>query len=77
VSGSHSVRDATQDREARGGLSPLAILTGVVVAFGALFLLSAIVGGVLSAIGVEKAASGERRQSRRGWEPGSRWLSPL
>jgi hypothetical protein len=28
------------------------ILTGVVVAFGAMFLLSAIIGGVLAALGV-------------------------
>jgi hypothetical protein len=38
--------------DARGGISGGAILTGVVVAFGAMFLLSAIVGGVLTAIGV-------------------------
>lgn len=38
--------------DARGGVSLGAILTGVVVAFGAMFLLSAIVGGVLTAIGV-------------------------
>lgn len=34
---------------ARGGVSGGAILTGVVVAFGAVFLLSAIIGGVLAA----------------------------
>lgn len=38
--------------DARGGISGGAILTGVVVAFGAMFLLSALVGGVLTAIGV-------------------------
>lgn len=38
--------------DARGGISGGAIFTGVVVAFGAMFLLSAIVGGVLTAIGV-------------------------
>lgn len=38
--------------DARGGVSGGAILTGVVVAFGAMFLLSAVVGGVLTAIGV-------------------------
>lgn len=38
--------------DARGGVSGGAIFTGVVVAFGAMFLLSAIVGGVLTAIGV-------------------------
>lgn len=41
--------------DARGGVSGGAILTGVVVAFGAMFLLSAIVGGVLTAIGVTAA----------------------
>jgi hypothetical protein len=38
--------------DARGGVSGGAILTGVVVAFGAMFLLSALVGGVLTAIGL-------------------------
>ena len=46
---------------ARGGVSGGAILTGVVVAFGAMFLLSALVGGVLTAIGVNQTeiTSGE------------------
>lgn len=38
--------------DARGGVSGGAILTGVVVAFGSMFLLSAIVGGVLTALGI-------------------------
>jgi pantothenate kinase type III len=38
--------------DARGGISGGPILTGVVVAFGAMFLLSALVGGVLTAIGL-------------------------
>ena len=38
--------------DARGGISGGAILTGVVVAFGAMFLLSALVGGILTAIGI-------------------------
>jgi hypothetical protein len=37
---------------ARGGVSPGGVLTGVVVAFGAMFLLSAIVGGILAALGI-------------------------
>ena len=41
--------------DARGGVSGGAIFTGVVVAFGAMFLLSAVVGGVLTAIGVTAA----------------------
>ena len=36
---------------ARGGISGGAIVTGVVVAFGAMFLMSALVGGVLAATG--------------------------
>jgi hypothetical protein len=36
---------------ARGGVSFGGILTGVVVAFGAIFLLSAIIGGVVAAAG--------------------------
>jgi hypothetical protein len=43
--------------DARGGVSPGAILTGVVVAFGATFILSAIVGGVLVALGISNAPS--------------------
>jgi hypothetical protein len=38
--------------DARGGISGGAIFTGTVVAFGAMFLLSALVGGILTAIGV-------------------------
>lgn len=37
--------------QARGGVAGGAIVTGVVVSFGAMFLLSAIVGGVLVALG--------------------------
>ncbi|HVL63801.1 MAG TPA: TIGR04086 family membrane protein [Actinomycetota bacterium] len=37
----------------RGGISLGGILTGVVVAFGAMFLLSALLGGILTATGVE------------------------
>jgi hypothetical protein len=46
-------REALVDRapRARGGISPGAVLTGVVVTFGALFLLSAIIGGLLAATG--------------------------
>jgi hypothetical protein len=36
---------------ARGGVAFGPILTGVVVAFGAMFLLSAVIGGVLAAMG--------------------------
>lgn len=38
--------------EARGGISGGAILTGVLVAFGAMFLFSALIGGVLTALGI-------------------------
>jgi hypothetical protein len=46
-------REALVDRapRARGGISPGAILTGVVVTFGALFLFSVIIGGLLAASG--------------------------
>ncbi len=37
---------------ARGGVAFGPVLTGVVVAFGAMFLLSAIVGGVLASVGL-------------------------
>lgn len=49
------------DPRARGGVAFGPILTGVVVAFGAMFLLSAIVGGVLASMGVldTSVSSGE------------------
>ena len=40
------------DPRARGGVAFGPILTGVVVAFGAMFLLSAVVGGVLASMGI-------------------------
>lgn len=42
----------THPVEARGGVAGGAILTGVVVAFGAMFILSALIGGILTALGV-------------------------
>ena len=42
----------THPVEARGGIAGGAILTGVVVAFGAMFILSALIGGVLTALGI-------------------------
>lgn len=58
-----TVNDATHTRpvEARGGISGGAILTGVVVALGSMFLLSALIGGILAAIGTTEAeiATGE------------------
>ncbi|MDP9225446.1 MAG: TIGR04086 family membrane protein [Actinomycetota bacterium] len=38
--------------DARGGVSAGAVLTGVVVAFGAMFLFSAVVGGILVSLGI-------------------------
>src|SRR5687767_604139 len=46
-------------RGARGGISGGAIFTGVVVAFGAISLLSALVAGIVIAIGVPSAFPGE------------------
>lgn len=59
------VEDDRNDRiehapKARGGVSLGGILTGVVVAFGAIFLLSALIGGVLAATNVgEDVTNGE------------------
>jgi hypothetical protein len=39
-------------QKARGGVSIGGVLTGIVVAFGAMFLLSAIIGGILALLGV-------------------------
>lgn len=51
VSDRYAVRRPGDVFNARGGVSPGAVFTGVVVAFGAMFLLSAVVGGVLVAGG--------------------------
>ena len=49
----HTTRHTTAvEPRARGGVAFGPILTGVVVAFGAMFLLSAIVGGVLASLGL-------------------------
>ncbi|HEX2236202.1 MAG TPA: hypothetical protein VHK89_08000 [Actinomycetota bacterium] len=55
-----SSRVATAPR-ARGGVSPGGVLTGVVVAVGAVFLLSALIGGVLAATvtGFDEVSGGE------------------
>lgn len=47
-----TTHDAAIDPRARGGVAFGPILTGVVVAFGAMFLLSALVGGFLASAGV-------------------------
>jgi signal transduction histidine kinase len=39
--------------DARGGVSLWSVLTGVVVAFGAMLILSAIIGGILAETGVD------------------------
>ena len=46
---------------ARGGISFVGVLTGVVVAFGALTLLSAIVGGAFASSGVSPESLGTTR----------------
>ena len=43
---------AYESPRVRGGLSIGGVLTGVVVAFGAMFLLSGIIGGILAALGI-------------------------
>ena len=52
--------------DARGGVSSGAILTGVVVAFGAMFLMSALVGGVLTAVGVDASDVGTSQAVQAG-----------
>jgi hypothetical protein len=47
------VKERQRPIAVRGGVSLPAVLTGVVVAFGAMFLLSALVGGILAATGVD------------------------
>jgi hypothetical protein len=58
-------RDSARPLRVRGGVSLGAVLTGVVVSFGALFLLSALVGGIMAATGVdaEEAAAEASREA--------------
>ncbi|MQA98690.1 MAG: hypothetical protein GEU78_00110 [Actinobacteria bacterium] len=49
------VREGLRPGDVRGGVSAGAILTGVVVAFGAMFLLSVLITGVLVALGLADA----------------------
>lgn len=53
-------------RDVRGGMSIGAIVTGVVVALGAMFLLSAIIGGILVALDVETETLTESEGLRAG-----------
>jgi hypothetical protein len=50
--GTTVVRQGLRPGDVRGGVSAGAILTGVVVAFGAMFLLSVLITGVLVALGL-------------------------
>jgi hypothetical protein len=52
--------------DVRGGVSPVGVLTGVLVAFGAIFLLSALVGGILAATGVETTLGDEAQEATLG-----------
>ena len=52
--------------DVRGGVSIAAVLTGVLVAFGAMLLLSALVGGILAATGVETTLEEEVQEATLG-----------
>ncbi len=52
---SERAHHTTMEPRARGGIALGPILTGVVVAFGCMFLLSAIVAGVIAAFGLTEA----------------------
>jgi hypothetical protein len=54
-----------QDR-ARGGVSFVAIVTGVVVAIGTFVVLSAVVGGILAAMGVAEGGISPKEVSTTG-----------
>jgi hypothetical protein len=53
-------RERVRVVDARGGLSLVAVLTGVLVAFGATLLLSALVGGILAETGVDAGEVAEQ-----------------
>lgn len=54
-----------QDRT-RGGVSFVAVITGVVVAIGAFIVLSAVVGGILAAMGVAEGGISAKEASTTG-----------
>lgn len=49
---SHEDRTVARPLAARGGVSAGAVLTGVVVAFGAMFVLTAVISGILVGLGL-------------------------
>jgi hypothetical protein len=58
-----------QDRS-RGGLSFIAIITGVVVAIGAFVVLSALVGGILAVLGIAEGGISPKEASTAGVSAG-------
>jgi hypothetical protein len=64
--GDHNVEVIREQDRARGGVSFVAILTGVVVALGAFVMLFAIVGGVLAAVGVAEGGISPKEVSTAG-----------
>jgi hypothetical protein len=60
-------RDVVREPDrARGGVSFIAVVTGVVVAFGAFIVLVAIIGGILAALGVAEGGISPEEVSSAG-----------
>ena len=66
-----NVKVVREQAQTRGGVSFVSIITGIVVAIGAFVVLTAIVGGILAAMGVAEAAFRRRRFQRPASEPAS------
>lgn len=64
------VRVVREPDRTRGGLSLLGIITGLVVAFGAFVVLTAIIGGILAATGVAEGGISAQEATETGTAAG-------
>lgn len=64
------VRVIREPDRTRGGLSPLGIVTGLLVAFGAFVVLTALIGGILAATGVAKGGISAQEATEAGTAAG-------
>src|ERR687893_823378 len=64
------VRVIREPDRTRGGLSPLAVITGLLVAFGAFVVLTALIGGILAATGVAEGGISAQEATEAGTAAG-------
>ena len=64
------VRVIREPDRTRGGLSPLGVITGLLVAFGAFVVLTALIGGILAATGVAEGGISAQEATEAGTAAG-------